>query len=104
MRLSYTTDQTGAEVNVRLAGEIDAAMADDLRRVLQAETDRAGIDLVNVDLDLVTLLESPAIGALVAASKSAAKVGRRLHISRANGMVRRALTVTGVLDALGAPG
>jgi anti-anti-sigma factor len=103
VRLVYMTEQVGADLRVRLSGEVEAAQAGELRDVLVAASSRSGVELVDVDLEYVTLLESTAIGALVAGSRAAADAGRRFRISRAQGMVRRALEVTGVLDPANRP-
>lgn len=88
---------------MRLAGELDMDVADELSGLLSDLVGRRGATSVEVDLDEVTFLDSVALGALVAGFQAAGRAGRRFHVSHPHGEVRKILDVTGVLEPLTAP-
>lgn len=86
-------------VRVMLAGDIDLAVREDLRRVLAgvAAASPGGVDL---DLHDVTFLDCSGIGEFIRAYLDAHSRGKILTVSRPGGIVRRLLELTGVLAVL----
>jgi anti-sigma B factor antagonist len=99
MILSHTMLRGPDGVRVRLAGEIDLAVREDLRVVLAtAIATTSGV--VELDLDEVAFLDCTGIGEVVRAYHEARRRGRRLVVTRPHGIVRRVLQLTDVLPLL----
>jgi len=81
-----------------LSGELDIAAADRLRQtMLRVCLDR---DLVLVDLQGVTFIDSTIIGVLVAAWKRCGMSGGRFFLTGVNGEPRRTLELVGLTGLL----
>ena len=83
---------------VVLAGELDVAADDDVRRVLQDVVRRGGP--VVLDLTGLRFCDVPGMRALVAFSRDAAEHGVRLEVRGAGGQVDRLLDLTGTRGVL----
>jgi anti-sigma B factor antagonist len=81
---------------VRVAGDVDLATADELRRALHATVDRGQV-LVVVDLGGVAFLDSIGIGVLVSGLKRARSAGGDLRLAAPALIVRHLLEVAGLL-------
>ena len=81
-----------------LQGELDMSAADELRDLFTAAIGQAPV--IEVDLDVVTFIDSTVISTLINAHHEAAAAGGSLHVSRPTGHVHRVLTMTGVLPTL----
>jgi anti-sigma B factor antagonist len=88
-----------AEV-VRLAGELDLAVVDQLERDLRAALAQASSTL-HVDLADVTYIDSSSVGVLMRTLATATNEGKVLRVVNASGVPRRVLEVAGVAAALG---
>jgi anti-anti-sigma factor len=82
---------------VRLGGEIDLAVADELVTVILGCFDRA--DDVEVDFGGVTFIDSSGLGALVRVRNEATARGKRLSLVDVGRPTTRLLEITGLLDA-----
>lgn len=90
MALQVNIEENADNTVVRVAGEVDAQSADELRgHLLQA----AGGRLV-VDLSGVTFLDSAGLGALVSAHRVVAERGGAMAVTGAHGMVREVLAAS----------
>lgn len=89
---------SGGQVRVSLAGEIDMSSVGTLAHTLAA-LPRAAPSLV-VDLADVTFLDSTGIAALVIAQRRAVAAGQTFTVVNAQGGVRRVLDITGTLSTL----
>jgi anti-sigma B factor antagonist len=99
--LLYEIDHAGGgDLTLRLAGELDINTADELCDLLLAAIGAHDGDVIDVDLDRVTFLDSSAIAALVRGFNAAGQAGCRFRVSKPHGVVSRALDVTGVSDHL----
>ena len=94
-----TRSATGRVAVLSLVGEHDLATAPGIRQALT--TLLPGTHLVVVDLAETTFLESTVIGVLVAALRRQSAAGHWLVAVNAQGIVARALGLTGVADLLG---
>jgi anti-sigma B factor antagonist len=83
---------------VRVAGELDHAAAPQLASMLSHTTRLARI--VILDLRELTRVDSSGVGAIVDASRSARRVGRRLILVRGPQRVERLFALTGASDAV----
>jgi anti-anti-sigma factor len=83
---------------VRIAGDLDHLAAPQLAQVLAQAARRARI--VIVDLRGLTRADSLGVGAIVDASRSARREGRRLVLVRGLSQVERLLALAGALDAV----
>ncbi|MGN6609739.1 MAG: STAS domain-containing protein [Jatrophihabitans sp.] len=94
-----TTSYDGAAV-LRVAGDIDMQTAGALRDRL-TECLETGAGRVVVDLSAVDFLDSSALGALVAAARSAGEGGSALRVAAPKPHVRKIFQITRLLDVLG---
>ncbi|GAA2326425.1 STAS domain-containing protein [Dactylosporangium salmoneum] len=89
------------QVRVALRGLVDL----DTQPILRAALDRAmaepGVRRVVVDMRDLTLLDSTGIATLVAAYRAGAAAGVTVRVVNPEGVVRRVLEITGVLQTLG---
>ena len=90
-QFSVATGATGSVVTP--TGELDLAVKDALREVLQSLT-----GVVTVDLADVTFLDSSAIGVFVGAHKRLIASGGALRLRNPQDMPRTALEVVGLGD------
>jgi anti-anti-sigma factor len=97
-----TTEGSTVRVQVSVE-EVDRASIGLLEAQLaEALSKRVNGDPVVVDLGAVRFLDSSGIRALIDADLAASQSGGRVQLVGANGVVRRALEVSGVWDHLGA--
>ncbi|MFB9176767.1 STAS domain-containing protein [Dactylosporangium sucinum] len=90
-------------IRVRVAGEITMENVADLRTVLHRAIDDVRATAVEVDLSLVTFIDSTGIGKLVAARAHARGNHSDLWITNPGPNVRRVLSLLGLLEILSAP-
>ncbi|OJF13386.1 STAS domain-containing protein [Couchioplanes caeruleus] len=100
-RFEATTSTAPGRFVLALAGECDLEGRDRLSELLLGAIDRA--DLVVVDLEAVTFVDSSGIHALVTAHHAAKRAGGRLHVVNARGPVATVLEITGVAQLLAPP-
>lgn len=82
---------------VRVEGELDLSVADQLQKRLEAA---ATEDVeVLVSLERCDFIDSTGIAAIISAHKLVASRGRRLLVCNPSGQVSRILAVTGLNDA-----
>lgn len=86
-------------VVVELRGEHDLATREELRDLLERLVEQ--YDLIVIDLTEAEFIDSTVMGTLMLADRLAQERGSRLRIQlRAEGIVRRALEITGLVDGL----
>ncbi len=88
---------------VTVTGELDLAIAGQLRRTLLDAVTDASTRTVTVDLAGVSFIDSSIVGALIAAHTTAARAGKSLTVERASGLVARVLDLVGASRPLGLP-
>jgi anti-sigma B factor antagonist len=93
--LQWSVSSGDREVIVAVEGELDLANAEALGKVLQAVVDEKPVKVV-VDLASLSFLDSTGIRCLVGAAQAAAKVGCKLVVRNAGGIVERVLQLCGV--------
>lgn len=86
---------------VVLAGECDLSVREDLTAHLLAAVNTSKV--VAVDLAGVTFMDSSGLHALMTAHQKAQRIGRRLYVVGAAGVVASLLRVTGLDTVLKAP-
>jgi anti-anti-sigma factor len=86
------SDLDGGQREVRVEGELDLAVAEQLRELL-AQLDG---ELVTIDLAACEFIDSTGIAVIVQASEAAAKDGRRIVVHSPTAQVLRVLTITGL--------
>lgn len=97
-RISQVDLDSGCR-EVRVEGELDLAVADQLRARLEEATE-AGVDVL-VSLDRCEFIDSTGIAVIVMAHRELAKGGRRLAVCNPSDRVARTLEITGLdLDGL----
>jgi len=100
MLTSATVDTYTATAVLSVAGDVDLAVAPDLRAAInQALALDAGT--LTIDLARVTFLDSSGIAALIHGRITADVIGTRFQIRNLPPIVRRVLEITGSLDYLG---
>jgi anti-sigma B factor antagonist len=97
---THEVQSTAGGVVVRVAGEIDLAISDDLRRWLVDAIPEVTPAHMEVDLSQVTFLDSTGIRALVLAQRAAGDRGVGMRVSGAQGKVESVLKITGVYALL----
>jgi anti-sigma B factor antagonist len=98
MAISVTTSTTGRVAVVAPLGDHDIATAPALRRVLYELS--ADVPLIVLDFTETTFLDSTVMGVLVSGCKRSAAHGHRIIGINANGIVLKALEITGIGDLL----
>ncbi len=84
---------------VSFSGELDIASAGDMRQSLE-RSDVASASTVQVDLAEVTFLDTTGLGVLVAACKRVRGTSGIFFVTCGEGIARRVLEVSGLLDYL----
>jgi anti-anti-sigma factor len=85
-------DLEDGQREVRVEGELDLAVAEQLRELLA----RSDEELVVIDLAACEFIDSTGIAVIVQASKAAAEDGRRVVAHSPTAQVLRVLTLTGL--------
>jgi stage II sporulation protein AA (anti-sigma F factor antagonist) len=86
----------GANLIVRLSGELDLVAAAEFKQVVDDLLDRRKIANLYVNLERVTFLDSSFLGALLGRYRRINQAGGRMGIVRSPGSVRPALEMSGV--------
>jgi anti-sigma B factor antagonist len=103
--LQVTVDPLpGQALRVRVAGEVTLENVAQLRTVLFRGIDDVRATAIEVDLSLVTFIDSTGIGKLVSARAHALSSNSDLWVTNPSPGVRRVLSLLGLLDILGRPG
>ena len=101
------THHTGAgagavvQYRVRLTGELDNIVGEQLRLVLSGIITTGTADSIIVDLDNLAFLDSQGVRALLDGHFAATWAGKDFHVRNAHGIVHRVLTVLGLLPVDG---
>lgn len=104
MGLSITTKRLAdGTVEIRPRGEIDLANAGELRGAVQDALAGWTPPRILVDLWQVTLVDSVAIGAMVASYRAASARGVPLMLANPSPMVYRQLWLAGLIELFGSP-
>lgn len=90
-------------LRVRVAGEVTMENVAQLRTILHRAIDDVHATAVEVDLSLVSFIDSTGIGKLVAARAHARGNHSDLYIVHPSPGVRRVLSLLGLLEILSAP-
>ena len=99
-RLDVDRPEPGV-VLLRASGDLDAYTAPGLRAGLHEATDGNGdVELVVVDLQATTFIDSAGLGTLVGAHRRMRERGGRLRIVRPPALVSRAFELTGLDEVL----
>jgi anti-sigma B factor antagonist len=93
----------GQALRVRVAGEVTMDNVAELKTVLFRAIDDVRAKAVEVDLSLVTFIDSTGIGKLVAARAHAISNNSDLWVVHPSPGVRRVLSLLGLLEILGTP-
>ena len=98
--LTIATDQDGADVVVRVGGDLDYDSHGRLERAVEEALDGAPPGLV-LDLTAVTYCDSCGLRVLLGAHHRAGEVGAMFELRGAQGQPARALRLTGLDQVLG---
>lgn len=100
-RAEHEVESNADGVRIRVRGEIDLAVADNLQKwIAEAIAATPGTTRAEVDLAAVTFLDSTGIRALVLAQRDAQEHGVLMRICGARGRVEMVLKLTGVFELL----
>jgi anti-sigma B factor antagonist len=102
-RAAHEVESVPGGVRVKVTGEIDLAVAEDLQGWIAGAIAEHGAAAVEVDLRDVTFLDSTGIRALVLAQRAAADDGAAMRVSGVRSRVEMVLKLTGVYDLLTGP-
>lgn len=83
---------------VPLTGELDIAVADEVRRRGLAALEQPGIRTLVLDLTDVTFVDSSAIGALVEIRNAANPAGVAVTLRNVSSSIRRTVEIMGLTD------
>jgi anti-anti-sigma factor len=104
VRLSIVTTRLAGDVEeIRLRGEIDVDTAGEVRDAVAEVLSRSRPTQINLNLRLVSFIDSVGISALVAGFQTAQVSGVKLRVTEPSRFVHRQLWVTGLLGLFGAP-
>jgi anti-anti-sigma factor len=93
-----TSTTSGGVLHVRLVGDFDMSVSDELSGALVRAARTPGVRRVVVDLGPTAFLDSHGIAGLLAGFEAAAQAGRRFTVTNAGGMVRQVLEITGLAE------
>jgi anti-sigma B factor antagonist len=99
--MQITKQQNGSRVHLGLQGELDIATAGEVRDTVIATLARYTPSAIVLDLRLVTLIDSTAIGQLVTCHRAAAVCGVTLTLENLAPVPYRQLWATGLLGLFG---
>lgn len=104
MSLSIVTSTLpGAVVEILPQGEIDVDTAHEVREAVQAVLTKDRPTRIQLNMRLVTFIDSVGISAMVAGFQAAEVSGIKLVVTQPSRFVHRQLWVTGLLGLFGAP-
>ena len=104
MSLSIETSApVGGVVEIQPRGEVDVDTAHEVREAVAAVLAAGRPRRIELDMHLVSFLDSVGISAMVAAFQLASVGGVQLVVTRPSRFVHRQLWVTGLLGLFGAP-
>jgi anti-anti-sigma factor len=104
VRLSIVNTRLAGDVEeIRLRGEIDVDTAGEVRDAVAGVLSRHRPAQINLNLRLVSFIDSVGISALVAGFQTAQVSGIKLVVTEPSRFVHRQLWVTGLLGLFGAP-
>jgi anti-anti-sigma factor len=104
VRLSIVMTRLAGNVEeIRLRGEVDVDTAGEVRDVVATVLARSRPTQINLNLRLVSFIDSVGISALVAGFQTAQVSGVKLIVTEPSRFVHRQLWVTGLLGLFGAP-
>lgn len=104
MSLSIDTSApVGGVVEIQPRGEVDVETAHEVREAVAAVLAAGRPRRIELDMHLVSFLDSVGISAMVAAFQLASVGGVELVVTRPSRFVHRQLWVTGLLGLFGAP-
>lgn len=96
--MTHAGTGSGDTVVVSLAGELDIAVAAEVRQRGLAALEQAGIGTLVLDLTEVTFLDSSAIGALVEIRNAAHPAGVPVTLRNVTSSIRRTIEIMGLTD------
>ncbi|NLW06398.1 MAG: anti-sigma factor antagonist [Clostridia bacterium] len=86
----------GKELWARLKGELDMHSADELRRELEASLDHARPEVLLLDMEGVSFIDSSGLGVILGRYRRLKKQGGRMVICRPKPQVLRLLQLSGL--------
>jgi stage II sporulation protein AA (anti-sigma F factor antagonist) len=86
----------GKELWARVKGEVDLESADRLRQELEASLDHARPEVLLLDLEGVTFMDSSGLGVILGRYRRLKKQGGKVVLSRPQPQVRRLLELSGL--------
>jgi anti-sigma B factor antagonist len=92
--------EPGGVARVRISGEVDMAVREDVQAAIQGAIDLPDTVRVLVDIEQVTFLDSSGIAALVRGRQAAEQAGHAYRVVNPQGGVRHVLDIACVLDVL----
>lgn len=102
MTVSVARGRQAGLTTVTVVGELDLAAADIVARAIGQEIAAPGTQAVSVDLSEAQFLDSCGISIPLKGRREADQAGAAYRITEATGIVRHILTLTGILEHLGA--
>jgi anti-sigma B factor antagonist len=99
--LAVQISADGRTTIIAVAGEIDIAVADQLRRAVAQAVARAEGNRLVVDLAQVPFIDSTGLGTLVMARRLALARDLSFAVQGATGRVRRVMDITGLSEHFG---
>ncbi|GAA4451743.1 hypothetical protein GCM10023170_039610 [Phytohabitans houttuyneae] len=104
MSLSIVTSVSpGGVVEIAPRGEIDVDTAHEVREAVAAVLTKSRPSRIELNMRLVTFIDSVGISAMVAGFQTAEVSGVKLLVTEPSRFVHRQLWVTGLLGLFGAP-
>lgn len=93
--LDHKVESGERSATIRLAGELDLSVADELRDLLDGLIG-GGRARIDIDLSETSFVDSRAIGVLIGAQKRAQCVGGRILVRKPQSTVRKAFDILGL--------
>lgn len=99
--MTFTTEQIGNTLVVKLHGEIDQHCAAEIRDDIDREIDiKSDISIVILDLGGVTFMDSSGLGMIMGRYRKLTAMGGRLMLVRPRPQVKKVLELSGIKKLL----
>lgn len=94
MNVDFT--QEGRTLIVKLDGDIDHHTSEEIRRKIEKEFSKRGVQHINFDFTKVSFMDSSGIGMIIGRYKAVDKLGGQVVVSNINDSVYRLFEMSGL--------
>ena len=101
--LSVRSTRENGRLVLQVAGELDLAVTAELRSAADNALAAEGVELIVLDLEGVTFIDSTGLGTLVEIRNAAMQRGAAMRLDGVQAAPARVIEIAGLADAFGMP-